>query len=75
MKGTPARSPGRIAIDFERCKACGLCVPACPRSCIEMGDRNNRQGHAAAVFARPGDCTGCAACAEVCPDVSILVWR
>jgi 2-oxoglutarate ferredoxin oxidoreductase subunit delta len=52
-----------------------LCVPACPQNCIEMGDGINRQGYAAAVFARPGDCTGCAICAESCPDVCIRVWR
>ncbi len=75
MKETPARAIGRIEIDFERCKACELCVPACPRNCIEMGNRTNRHGFAAAAFARPGDCTGCAACAEVCPDVCIRVWR
>lgn len=75
MTGTPARAAGRIEIDFERCKACELCVPACPRNCIEMGSRANRHGFVAAVFARPDDCTGCAACAELCPDVCIRVWR
>lgn len=62
-------------IDFERCKACELCVPTCPKDCIEIGQSLNRQGYPAAVFARPDDCTGCAACAETCPDVAILVWR
>ena len=66
---------GRIEIDFERCKACELCVPVCPKSCIEMGQEINRQGYTAAVFARPEDCTGCALCAETCPDVCIRVWR
>jgi 2-oxoglutarate ferredoxin oxidoreductase subunit delta len=75
MKGTAAQAKGRIEIDFERCKACELCVPACQKTCIEMGEGINRQGYAAAVFARPGDCTGCATCAEFCPDVCIRVWR
>ena len=35
----------------------------------------NRQGYASAVFERPDDCTGCALCAETCPDACILVWR
>ena len=69
-------SPGeRIVIDFQRCKACELCIPACPRHCIEAGSRINGQGFASAVFARPGDCTGCGICAESCPDVCIRVWR
>jgi 2-oxoglutarate ferredoxin oxidoreductase subunit delta len=66
---------GRIEIDFERCKACELCVPACPKNCIEIGARINAQGYASAFFARPADCTGCAICAESCPDVCIEVWR
>jgi 2-oxoglutarate ferredoxin oxidoreductase subunit delta len=35
----------------------------------------NGQGFAAAVVARPEECTGCAICAEACPDVCIVVWR
>ncbi|MEW6718880.1 MAG: 4Fe-4S dicluster domain-containing protein [Thermodesulfobacteriota bacterium] len=66
---------GSIEIDFERCKACELCPPVCPKNCIEMGKEINRQGYTAAVFARPEDCTGCALCAETCPDVCIRVWR
>ena len=73
--GAAAAARGRIEIDFERCKACELCVVACPKNCIEMGTRINGQGYAAAVFARPGDCTGCAICAEGCPDACIAVWR
>jgi 2-oxoglutarate ferredoxin oxidoreductase subunit delta len=66
---------GSIEIEFERCKACELCVPACPKYCIEIGVKINPQGYAAAFFARPEDCTGCAICAEACPDVCIEVWR
>lgn len=75
VKTNPSGAAGTIEIDFERCKACELCVPACPKNCIEMGVRINRQGFPAAVFARPGDCTGCAICAEFCPDACIRVWR
>ncbi|MCL2103292.1 MAG: ferredoxin family protein [Syntrophorhabdaceae bacterium] len=66
---------GRIEIDFERCKACELCVSVCPRKCIEIGKKINRHGYPASVFARPEDCTGCALCAETCPDACIRVWR
>ncbi len=75
MNVRAARATGRIAIDGDRCKACELCVAACPRGCIEIGSSINAQGYPAAVFARPDDCTGCAICAECCPDVCIEVWR
>jgi 2-oxoglutarate ferredoxin oxidoreductase subunit delta len=70
-----AAAKGRIRIDFERCKACELCIPVCPKDCIELGKELNAQGYTAAVFARAEPCTGCALCAEVCPDVAIQVWR
>lgn len=75
MSVNTAKATGRIAIDSDRCKACELCVAACPKRCIEIGTSLNAQGYTAAVFARPGDCTGCAICAECCPDVCIEVWR
>jgi 2-oxoglutarate ferredoxin oxidoreductase subunit delta len=66
---------GRIEIEFERCKACELCIEACPKDCIEMGERLNAQGYAAATFSKADECTGCVFCAEACPDVCITVWR
>ncbi len=75
MSLNAARAAGRIVIDIDRCKACELCVGACPKRCIEIGTAINAQGYAAAVCARPDDCTGCAICAECCPDVCIEVWR
>jgi len=75
MKSQTAQAAGRIEIEAERCKACELCVAVCPRNCIEIGAGRNRQGYAAARFARPEDCTGCALCAESCPDICIRVWR
>jgi 2-oxoglutarate ferredoxin oxidoreductase subunit delta len=35
----------------------------------------NGQGFVVAVVALPEECTGCAICAESCPDVCIRVWR
>jgi 2-oxoglutarate ferredoxin oxidoreductase subunit delta len=75
IKGGAPAATGWIEIDFERCKACELCVPACPKNCIEMGNPINASGFAAAIFARPDECTGCAICAEACPDVCIEVWQ
>lgn len=65
---------GRIIIDTEQCKGCGLCVAFCPKGCIVISKHSNRKG----FFPAESDnrnCTGCAACAAVCPDVAIKVFR
>ncbi len=65
---------GKIAIDPERCKGCGLCVGVCPRAHIHVAKTSNRNGFYPAQ-ADPGDCTGCAQCALVCPEAAIKVYR
>jgi 2-oxoglutarate ferredoxin oxidoreductase subunit delta len=40
-----------------------------------MEDGYNRKGHRPSTFVKPDQCTGCAICALVCPDVAIEVWR
>jgi len=59
----------------ERCKGCGLCVLTCPKNCLIISSRFNRQGYAIAECIHPDECTGCALCAEMCPDVVIEVWK
>lgn len=65
---------GRIEIDTERCKGCGLCVAFCPKSSIIIRRQSNRNGYFPAEMT-DGDCTGCANCAIVCPDAVIKVFR
>jgi len=64
---------GRIVINTERCKGCGLCVSACPRQRIAAAKASNRNGFFPAE-ASPLDCSGCALCAIVCPDTAIKVY-
>ncbi len=49
----------------DECIGCGLCVPPCPQSCIELGESDGRaridQGH----------CLRCGACCEACPENAI----
>lgn len=73
---------GRIEIDKERCKGCGLCMNVCPKEQIEISDELNTKGYYPARFLEenlnesdPGECTGCAMCAMTCPDVAIEVYR
>jgi 2-oxoglutarate ferredoxin oxidoreductase subunit delta len=65
---------GKIVIDFERCKGCGLCVPACPNKCIAISKKSNRMGYFPADSTNEG-CTGCGICAMMCPDAAIEVYR
>jgi 2-oxoglutarate ferredoxin oxidoreductase subunit delta len=65
---------GKIIIDIERCKGCGLCVTVCPKVCIIISKHANKSGYFPAEPA-DSDCTGCAMCAIICPDAVIEVYR
>ena len=65
---------GRIVIDTERCKGCGLCITVCPKKNIVVAQESNKNGYFPAQ-ANNHDCNGCAACATICPDVVIEVSR
>jgi 2-oxoglutarate ferredoxin oxidoreductase subunit delta len=63
---------GKIIIDTERCKGCGLCVSVCPHGVIVMAGESNKNGYFPAQYTGAG-CTGCTHCALVCPDAVIEV--
>lgn len=64
---------GKIIIDTERCKGCGLCVIVCPKNSIIISKFSNKNGYFPAQTNNT-DCTGCAMCALICPDVAIEVF-
>jgi 2-oxoglutarate ferredoxin oxidoreductase subunit delta len=67
---------GRIVIDEDRCKGCGLCQSTCPQNVIKVADYLNNKGYQPAILFDPEHrCTGCALCAVVCPDGCITVYR
>jgi 2-oxoglutarate ferredoxin oxidoreductase subunit delta len=65
---------GKIIIDVERCKGCGLCVMVCPKGGIAISRKSNKHGYFPAEK-NESECTGCAVCAIICPDAAIEVYR
>ena len=67
MTAEKKQDRGRLQIDGEECKGCGLCIEACPPTVIRMSERLNHFGYKTALYAGAG-CTGCGLCFMVCPE-------
>jgi len=65
---------GAIVIDTEKCKGCGVCIPACPNKVIALSKKVNGKGYNY-LEVQNDNCIGCANCAIVCPDGVITVYR
>jgi 2-oxoglutarate ferredoxin oxidoreductase subunit delta len=63
-----------IEVNQNLCKGCGLCVDACPKDVLKLGDDINVKGYHYAVQYKEG-CIACKMCAEMCPDVAITVFK
>lgn len=67
---------GAIVINQERCKGCGLCIEACPKSIISFtGKSVNAHGYPYVSATNMDNCIGCASCGIICPDGCITVYR
>lgn len=66
---------GKITINSEECKGCGLCLESCPPKCIEFAPQLSHRGvHPARYTGK--DCTGCGICFYCCPEPgAITVYR
>lgn len=70
-----AKVKGRVVVDTERCKGCGVCVASCPFGVLALSPSVNGKGYHFAVMASVDSCTGCASCGIICPDSCIVVYR
>ena len=65
---------GTVVIDTESCKGCDLCIEACKPGVLRMtADAANTRGYRHPELLV--GCTGCRACAHVCPDFCFQVFR
>ncbi len=66
---------GKVTIDFEECKGCGLCIESCPPKCLELSPKLNAYGAHPARYTGQ-TCTGCGICFYCCPEPgAITVYR
>lgn len=66
---------GKVTINQDECKGCGLCVESCPPKCLELAPGLTQYGVHAASYKGEG-CTGCGICYYCCPEPgAITVYR
>ncbi len=65
-----------LIIDIERCKACSICVAACPLDLLSLSEETlNQKGYHPVEIKEQERCTACAICARMCPDTAIRVEK
>ena len=64
-----------IEINTKWCKGCGLCLSACPKKILELSAEINELGYTPAIVTNMNECIACTACALMCPDMAITVFK
>jgi len=59
--------------DFKPCVSCGICVQACPFSCIELSVNGVDALKNLYPKVDAETCTGCSLCAKSCPTDAIAM--
>jgi len=66
---------GRVEVDSERCKGCGLCIEACPQEVLGFAGKFNSDGYEYVEMNDAPACIGCGFCGISCPDVALTVYK
>jgi len=67
----------RAKLELQRTcwKGCRLLVQVCSGGLLAMVSNINALGYRPASIVDPEKCTGCKACALVCPEVCFTIWQ
>jgi Pyruvate/2-oxoacid:ferredoxin oxidoreductase delta subunit len=66
---------GKVEINDEECKGCGLCIESCPPKCLAFAQALSHSGVHPAQYTGH-DCSGCGICFYCCPEPgAITVYR
>jgi pyruvate/2-oxoacid:ferredoxin oxidoreductase alpha subunit/NAD-dependent dihydropyrimidine dehydrogenase PreA subunit len=59
----------------QLCKACGRCIEACPKHCIEFAAEIDPQSGLTPIVVHEEACNGCGLCFDACPEPYGLMAR
>lgn len=65
----------KVEIIRKYCKSCRLCILACPRDVLRIGENINGSGYQVAEMKDNAECIGCSMCAVMCPEAAIEVYK
>jgi 2-oxoglutarate ferredoxin oxidoreductase subunit delta len=65
----------KVEISAESCKSCGYCIKFCPRKVLAIGTQVNSKGYEYVVVQNISDCVACKACAAMCPEAAIEIYK
>ena len=71
VMAAPENTP--VWVNTSRCKACDICVDACPAGVLSMQQEPTSTLGAMISVVVPDACIGCQECELTCPDFAIYV--
>lgn len=60
-------------INPDLCTACGLCIQACPVSCLEFDRPHKKDKTLYPFLASAQDCLACGFCVDICPVDAVFL--